>query len=217
MKNFAEQHYDEKYFDWQKKVGTFGGKANLFKFEQYISPDSVVLDVGCGGGYLLEAIQCRKKYGVEINEAARNVANAKGIICEECIDNIPSDSVDIIISNHCLEHVTNPYEMLVGLKRVLHKNGKVIFVVPNENSFQINENDRDMHLYTWNPQQLANLFSVAGYKVVRADSIKHKWVPKYLLVQRLGGWKIFHFLCKLWCRIRRTGYQTRVVAVLPDD
>lgn len=45
-----ETYYDEKYFEWQKTVGEFGGKANLFKFEKYINEDSDVLDFGCGGG-----------------------------------------------------------------------------------------------------------------------------------------------------------------------
>lgn len=45
-----EMYYGEKYFEWQKAVGEFGGRANLFKFEKYIKENDNVLDFGCGGG-----------------------------------------------------------------------------------------------------------------------------------------------------------------------
>ena len=48
MKNY----YDEKYFDWQRDIGSFGGWANRTKFESYISPGDRVLDFGGGGGIL---------------------------------------------------------------------------------------------------------------------------------------------------------------------
>lgn len=79
-----ESHYDEKYFEWQRKVGKFGGIANLFKFEEYIESDSDILDFGCGGGFLLSNIQTSgKKIGVEINPSARDVAKQNGIECKE--------------------------------------------------------------------------------------------------------------------------------------
>jgi len=32
-------HYDDKYFSgYQKRVGEFGGRANLFKFKNFITP-----------------------------------------------------------------------------------------------------------------------------------------------------------------------------------
>lgn len=33
----TENYYNEDYFnDYQKKIGEFGGKANLFKFKEHI-------------------------------------------------------------------------------------------------------------------------------------------------------------------------------------
>ena len=29
-------HYDKKYYTWQKQVGVFGGQANKIKFEKVI-------------------------------------------------------------------------------------------------------------------------------------------------------------------------------------
>ena len=55
------KYYDKKYFDWQKSVGEFGGKANLFKFEEYISETSDILDFGAGGVSTLEYKYTRQK------------------------------------------------------------------------------------------------------------------------------------------------------------
>ena len=68
----TENYYNEDYFnDYQKKIGEFGGKANLFKFEEHIKNTDNVLDFGCGGGFLLSNLDCKYKAGIEINSIAR--------------------------------------------------------------------------------------------------------------------------------------------------
>ena len=43
MKSYSE-HYDEEYFNWQKRVGIFGAQANKFKFTKSVNKYFVVLD-----------------------------------------------------------------------------------------------------------------------------------------------------------------------------
>ena len=59
MSDKVSEHYDDDYFDWQSEAGEFGGWANQTKFIKYISKDDVVLDFGCGGGYLLKNLDCK--------------------------------------------------------------------------------------------------------------------------------------------------------------
>ncbi len=75
----ASKHYDSKYFKWQSSIGEFGGWANMSKFTEYINRDDVVLDFGCGGGYLLNNLSCKEKHGIEINESAAEIAKKNGI------------------------------------------------------------------------------------------------------------------------------------------
>ena len=108
----SKNHYDETYFLWQKKMGVFGGKAEVFKFESSVNLNDMVLDFGCGGGYILSNLKCKKRKGIELNDTARQQ--------------------DLIISNHVLEHTFNPFNELKSLYLKLRQNGKIVFVIPNE-------------------------------------------------------------------------------------
>lgn len=205
-------HYDKKYFDWQKTIGEFGGQANLFKFEKYIKDTDTVLDFGCGGGYLLKNINTNgRKIGIEINPNAKEIAESNGVEVYSCLYDIPNESVDVIISNHALEHTDYPLDILKEFKRVLKKEGIVIVVVPHEYSKKVNRLDQNMHLYTWSPQTLFNLFKQADILPIEAETICHMWMPHYQKIQQLFGWNIFHILCKIYCFINGKGYQTKVV------
>lgn len=203
-------YYDERYFDWQRKIGEFGGKANLFKFEPYISGEEDILDFGCGGGYLLKnIITTGTKLGVEINPAAAQIAAQNGVEkVYSSIYEVPDNAVDVVISNHVLEHVDNPVEIMMEIKRVLRVGGSLIVVVPHETRHEVNEKDINMHLYTWSPQNLVNMFKKCGFDVKRYGCIKHCWMDNYMQIQKLFGWAGFHRLCKLYSRVRRKGFQT---------
>ena len=58
----SENHYDEKYFEWQSNVGNFGALANRIKFEELIIKNQRVLDFGCGGAYMLSTFKEIEKY-----------------------------------------------------------------------------------------------------------------------------------------------------------
>jgi methylase of polypeptide subunit release factors len=95
----VSKHYDKNYFGWQASLGEFGGWANLSKFVNYITPKDTVLDFGCGGGYLLKNINCKRKVGVEVNHSAVQTAKKNGIQVYQNVENVPDASIDVIISN----------------------------------------------------------------------------------------------------------------------
>lgn len=72
-------HYDEKYFAWQREVGEFGGKANSFKYLKTVKPTDVVIDFGCGGGFLLKNLECARRIGLEPNASASGQIAANGV------------------------------------------------------------------------------------------------------------------------------------------
>ncbi|MDR2929038.1 MAG: class I SAM-dependent methyltransferase [Cytophagaceae bacterium] len=123
----SETHYNKEYFSWQKSIGEFGGWANKHKFLNYISKDDVVMDFGCGGGFLLKNIICRKKIGVEINSSAAETARQNGLEVYSIVDDVPDEIVDIIISNNALEHTRYPLHELKKLYKKL-KPGEGLFL-----------------------------------------------------------------------------------------
>ncbi|PZX13816.1 methyltransferase family protein [Breznakibacter xylanolyticus] len=207
-------YYDQSYFDWQKNIGAFGGWANLVKFEKDIDAQMNVVDFGCGGGFLLKNIACKGKMGVEINETARMHAGKLGVKAVASVDELPDDWADCIISNNALEHVPDPLNQLILLKNKLKAGGKIIFVVPCDSiRFKYDPKDVNYHLYSWSPMNLGNLFTEAGYQVVESKAFIHKWPPRYQLIAKLFGKRMFHLFCRIYGRIERSWFQVRVVAV----
>lgn len=205
-------HYNEDYFNWQKNIGAFGGRANLFKFSEFITPSDTILDFGCGEGYLLSNITCARKIGVELNEAARRTAWAQGVEAFASPEEIPFGTADLVISNHALEHVLSPLETLQALIKTLKPGGMTVFVVPHQDTREeYNPDDINMHLYTWNQLTLGNLFRQAGFSVERVEAIQHQWPPNFAEVYAQVGEAEFHRICRQTA-IQNNNYQIRIVA-----
>jgi SAM-dependent methyltransferase len=205
-------HYQEDYFNnYQRQYGEFGGRANKFMFEKHIAPEDAVLDFGCGGGFLLKHLNCRERIGIEINPVAREYCNqVNEIKCCESLEYIPDRSVDVIISSHCLEHTTNPFELISLLFEKLKKHGKIIIVVPLDSyKYSWRPDDIDNHLYSFSPMNLGNILQGVGFQGIRTEVILHKWVPAYKTIDRVFGPKTFHQLSWLYGKY----FNKRVVQV----
>lgn len=207
-----ESPYDEAYFKWQKRIGRFGGVANKFKFENHIKPNDTVVDFGCGGGYLLNNLICKRKIGIERNPVAITEAVSNRIETYPNADEIPDGIADVIISNHALEHVENPVEQLRMLKRKLSDDGIIVFVVPHEDiTATYQEKDANYHLYTWNRQTLGNLFKHAGFHEIEIDLIRHQWPMHFEQVYQEVGEEGFHRICRDNA-YKNNNYQIRISA-----
>ena len=206
-------HYDETYFSWQKALGEFGGAANLLKFANYIQPHDVVLDFGCGGGYLLSNIRCARKVGVEINPDARQQSARAGIEVFGSLAELPDHSIDVAISNHALEHVHHPLGEIASLVKKLKPGGLAIFVVPCENVWhRFEANDVNQHLFSWGPMCLGNLFAAAGFEVLESKRYVHTWPRGFRAIQRWFGWRVFHIVCRIYGAFSFGVGQVRIVA-----
>ena len=213
----ASDHYNSDYFEWQRKIGMFGGKANSFKFERSIKPNDTVIDFGCGGGFLLQNLNCSERLGVEVNESAHQQIIENGvrpfISPKALLDDRGAECADVIVSNNALEHTLNPLLELKSLLPLLKSGGKIHFVVPCDNiSYRWTPNDINFHLYSWSPMNLGNLFVEAGFEVIEVKPYIRKWPPFYQKIQKVFGWSVFNLLCRIWGRIERSWYQVEIVA-----
>ena len=165
-------HYAGKkgvaYFKFQNEGGLQRGQINSRKFAQYINEDDRVLDFGCADGALLTQLNCKTRVGVEVNPVAREAAIKNGINAVEALALIENESVDVIISNHVLEHVHQPLEQLRSMKEKLVVGGRLVIFLPIDDwrsQSEFHGVDINNHLYTWSPKLLGNLLTEAGLEV----------------------------------------------------
>lgn len=184
-------------------------------FEEYIRPTDCVIDFGCGAGDLLKNIVCSQKIGIEINPTARNAAIQNGIYVVEKISQIQNSVADVVISNHALEHVSDPFQTILSLKDKLKPKGMAIFCVPCESyRTKFSQNDINQHLFTWAPANLGNLFSLAGYQVVSCRPVFYRWPPKSIFLSKIVTRNFFKILCKVRGVLSYDFQTIRIVAKL---
>lgn len=105
-----------------------------------------VLEIGCATGYMskyLKENNSCKVTGVEINKDF--VKNAKDVCDRLIIGDIENkdtlnkinDIFDVIICADVLEHLFNPYFVLINLKNFLTKDGNIIVSIPNVACWEI--------------------------------------------------------------------------------
>jgi 2-polyprenyl-3-methyl-5-hydroxy-6-metoxy-1,4-benzoquinol methylase len=113
--------------------------------ESHIPANAHVLDLGYGDGHSfnnLKELTLNKNLRVTVIEGApslvdvaQNNSNSSMTIVNGFFENFESHlKFDVIIASHVLEHVDNPIELLIHLKRFLADDGKILGIVPNSES-----------------------------------------------------------------------------------
>jgi SAM-dependent methyltransferase len=147
----------------------------LYKLLRNLSPDQVVLDLGCGSGsFHYESCVCRV-VGIDLSFDQHQPTRERLLrACADCHEIPLADgSVDAVVSNHNLEHVSNYKRALVEVARVLKPDGWFWITVPNGYSFEDN-------LYRWvfsggghvnrfrRDELIADVTNIASLKLVRS-------------------------------------------------
>jgi SAM-dependent methyltransferase len=130
-----------------------------------------ILDVGCGAGFFLRALQERtwKKFGVEIGAEAAEAAMR--LLGNETIYTgtlstaaFQGEFFDVVTFWSSLEHTNEPHANLLEARRVLKPGGTLIVQVPNAASYQAKvfkgswfALDAPRHRYHFTPSSLARL------------------------------------------------------------
>jgi 2-polyprenyl-3-methyl-5-hydroxy-6-metoxy-1,4-benzoquinol methylase len=129
----VSKYYDKDYFNWQNQDGSFGGWVNKNFFQKNINLNDTVIDFGCGGGFLLKNLSCKRRIGIEPNLSAKKSIEKNGVehfsSPQEMLDTLGSEIADVIISTNVLEHTLNPLIELQNLRKILKKNGVIHFIV----------------------------------------------------------------------------------------
>jgi SAM-dependent methyltransferase len=215
VNNFS-RHYERGsgYWDGYSRGIQETAFLNAPIYAPYIQPDDVVLDFGCGSGAMLQLLPGSTKIGIEPGPEAADHARSLGLTVHETLVDVATGSVDVVVSNHALEHTLRPLDELKELHRVLRPGGRIVLSVPindwrNERAPRVD--DPDYHLYTWTPRLLGNLFQEAGFSVESARVVTHGWRHGFGRIKERSEllYNVASFLFAIMFRRR----QIRVVAV----
>lgn len=125
-----------------------------------------ILNIGCG----------LDKYGTDrIDKIKTNNTTCVGDI-EELGLPYKDNSFDEVYSRCVLEHMKNPFNLILEMKRVCKPNGKIIIITDNAFWIQRHEHgdvpfteyqsESDKHYYLFHYSHLKNLFNEAGIEVI---------------------------------------------------
>ena len=180
------RYYPTDYWGEESAPSQKWINSSQFEKTQFLSRcglrSGTILDVGCGAGYFLRALDPNKwdRYGVEIGEQASRAATAAlgsgRIFTGTLIESQWADEAfDVVIFWSALEHTNEPRANLLETRRILKRGGTLIVQVPNAASYQArafgglwSALDAPRHRYHFTRQTLGRLLPETGFEVYRS-------------------------------------------------
>ena len=162
-------------FRWE-----YGEVAQLLKVLDFSVPAFKVLDVGCGKGDFLRALDflpASKKFALDLNEPAIRACREQGFnaFCGTVETAIAAGFLKpaefpVVTSFHCLEHVAQPVEFVRELLRATAPGGKLFLSTPySPMSFEAEWfdvlNHPPHHMLRWNLAAYRRLAEILGVKL----------------------------------------------------
>lgn len=106
-------------------------------FSRWISPEDVVLDLGCGWCEFINAVRCGQKFAMDLNPDAENHAAPEvNLLRQDCSATwqLPDGSLDAVFSSNFFEHLPNKDALesaFLEAYRTLKPGGRFIAMGPN--------------------------------------------------------------------------------------
>ena len=173
---------------WRIFGDAIAGWTSRNTFEHRIAPVRI-LDIGCGDGINLHGITQAigisqwnlLLFGVDYNPLRLNRARAINGVNGLLLGSLPrlpfsSETFDIILCNHVLEHIFDDEEALQELNRLLRRDGIMILGVPNEGCLLAKLRNRILqpqiarttdHVQFYTTAILAERTMSAGFRIIQ--------------------------------------------------
>jgi SAM-dependent methyltransferase len=129
-RNRFEQNAGHRRAVWRVLVADF--------FADFIAPDSTVLDLGCGYGEFINAVQAATRLAMDLNPAVKGaLAENIQLFLQNSAEpwrDIRDDSIDVVFTSNFLEHLPDKVAVaktLSEVKRCLKPGGRFLAMGPN--------------------------------------------------------------------------------------
>lgn len=140
-----------------------------------ISKEDEILDIGCGEGELIMALnKLGYKYVSGLDPFINKDIYKKNLVIHKKFTNeLPIDKkYDFIMMHHSLEHMESPLEELQNLYKILNEDGKLLIRIPvaDSHAFEIyKENwyqlDAPRHVFLHTNKSMSMLASKSGFNI----------------------------------------------------
>jgi len=171
-----------------------------------------ILEFGVGIGQNIASL--KNAFGFDISKEALDACRMRKIQVFDDLESIPNNEFDIVLSRHSLEHVPNPLESLIQMKKKLKTGGSLILVLPKEHHGKATfESDLNNHLFSWNFRSINNLLIVAGFKP-NINRLKYTIGYKQLLpLYNIFGYRFYFNMVKIVGRLTRENGELIIRAI----
>lgn len=158
-------------------------------YQEFLENDSnkTFFDIGAGKGNFIQAVENKyeklQKYALEPSKAYEQL-KTKSFLKEKYNNFFNSNNFslkfDYISLIGVLEHVPNPKEFLIDIKKIMHENSYILIEVPN---FENNKSDLLTidHLSKFTEDSILNLFKICGMKILKkrvSNSVPMQFILK---------------------------------------
>ena len=175
----VRQHTASKsYWDHQDaREQALRANMSAWVFRPYFGAEKRAVDVGGGAGFFLKALPHKEARNVDMNDGMRRYASeVNGIPSVSSLLHLEDGWADVVMSNMAFEHIVDPMDTLLLMRRKMQQNGRLVILVPGPNAFgrwKYRRNDKDHHIWAWDSQLLGNLLHSAGFIVESIELIPY--------------------------------------------
>ena len=167
--------YEKGNYDRDRDV-----KRRFDKYGKFVINKKMV-DFGCGTGDFLRAVsnKCQFACGVELSAGFREKLKNEKINCIESLNELEDNSLDIIVSFHVIEHLSNPLEILFEMIKKIKSGGNILIEVPHANDFLLSSSEEfkqftllSEHLLLHTRESLRRMLDYVGLKNIQIEGVQ---------------------------------------------
>lgn len=166
----AQQVRQQAFFSgtWQQRLKNYYTGVNN-ACQRHVSPNTDVLDIGCGSGASLLEIQQQgaRAYGTELDQNVQQIADELGLnihFADLDTSPYPDAMFDTVTMSQLIEHIKAPIDFLQLAARKVKAGGSIIMSTPNVQSY--NRKSYRSRWINWHIPYHMNFFSHSSLRIL---------------------------------------------------
>ena len=158
---------------WPSRFERLLPRPPMAWFVGHASPQSSILDYGSGIGEIVRKLEDHGFSSVEAFDPYVDPAWIPTRQVHSSKEKIRTNHFDCVMMNHAFEHIADPLDQLLELKRYLSPEGEILIRVPLADSYAFRSFGRDWvqldpprHLWLYTEASIGSLAKQAGLEIV---------------------------------------------------